>query len=66
MSKTPFQVNWINEFIIQMMKESFKKRGLVETIPGTVKHYFNEFKDAVLIVSRIQNISFLQDMLIDV
>jgi hypothetical protein len=38
----------------------------METLRGTVKHYFNEFEDAILIVSRIQNISFLQDMLIDV
>ena len=38
----------------------------METLPGTVKHYFNEFEDAKLIVSRIQNIFFLQDMLIDV
>jgi hypothetical protein len=38
----------------------------METLPGTVKHYFNEFEDAILTVSRIQNISFLQDILIDV
>ncbi len=34
----------------------------METLPGTMKHYFNdfnEFEDAILIVSRIQNISFL-------
>ncbi len=38
----------------------------METLPRTPKHYFNEFEDAKLIVSRIQNISFLHDMLIDV
>jgi hypothetical protein len=37
----------------------------METLPGTVKHYFNEFKDAILIFSRIQNISFLQDIVAD-
>ncbi len=31
----------------------------MDTLPGTVKHYFNEFEDAILIVLRMQNISFL-------
>jgi hypothetical protein len=38
----------------------------MDTLPGTVKHYFNKFEDAILIVLRMQNIFFLQDMLIDV
>jgi hypothetical protein len=38
----------------------------MDTLPGAVKHYFNKFEDALLIVSRIQNIYILQDMLIDV
>jgi hypothetical protein len=38
----------------------------METVPGTVKHYFNEFEVAILIVSWIQNISFLRDMFKDV
>jgi hypothetical protein len=47
----------------------------METLPGTVKHYFKhstaqhyfkEFEVALLIVSRIKNHSFLQDMFKDV
>jgi hypothetical protein len=38
----------------------------METLPGTVKHYFNDFEDAILFFSRIQNISFLQYFLINV
>ncbi len=34
----------------------------METLPGTVKHYFNEFESAILIVLRIQNMASLQDM----
>jgi predicted nucleotidyltransferase len=38
----------------------------MENLPETVKHYFNEFEDIIWIVSRKQNSSFLQDMLIDI
>jgi hypothetical protein len=35
----------------------------METLPGNVKYYFNEFEDAILIVSRIQNICFFLKVL---
>jgi hypothetical protein len=38
----------------------------MKTFSGTVKHFFNEFEDTILIISWMQDISFLQDMLIDV
>ena len=42
------------------------EKGFMETLPGTVKYYFNEFEVAILIVYWKQYISFLQDMFKDV
>jgi len=39
---------------------------LIENIPGTENHYFNEFEMTILMVLQISRVSLLQDMLIDV
>jgi len=39
---------------------------LIENLPGTENHHFNEFEMTILIVLKIQRVSLLQDMLIDV
>jgi len=39
---------------------------LIENLPGTENHHFNEFEMTILIVLQIQRVSLLEDMLMDV
>ena len=58
-SNTPFQVHGINKFKKETIKNQKYEKNDCRNYDRNLIHYFYEFQAAILIVSKIQNVSFL-------